>query len=146
VAALMAHLFATTPLEKNVRVNLNMIGLDGAPKVKGLREILDEWLTYRTTTVTRRLQYRLDTVLDRLHILHGLLLAFLNIDEVIAIIRYEEQPKAELMRRFELTGTQADAILDLRLRHLMKLEEMKIRAEQEELEAERQTLEATLAS
>src|SRR5699024_2994523 len=143
IAALMAHLFATTPLEKNVRVNLNMIGLDGAPRIKNLRDILAEWLTYRTATVTRRLQYRLDTVLDRLHILAGLLLAFLNIDEVIAIIRYEENSKAELMRRFELTGTQADAILDLRLRHLMKLEEMKIRGEQEQLEAERETLEAT---
>src|SRR5699024_10281871 len=144
--ALMAHLFATTSLEKNVRVNLNMIGLDGTPKVRGLRDILAEWLVYRTETVTRRLQYRLDAVLDRLHILEGLLLAYLNIDEVIAIIRYEDDPKAELMRRFELTGTQADAILDLRLRHLMKLEEMKIRGEQEELETERESLQATLGS
>src|SRR5699024_8363147 len=111
-----------------------------------LRDILAEWLVYRTETVTRRLQYRLDAVLDRLHILEGLLLAYLNIDEVIAIIRYEDDPKAELMGRFELTGPQADAILDLRLRHLMKLEEMKIRGEQEELAAERETLEATLGS
>src|SRR5699024_12582639 len=143
---LMAHLFATTALEENVRVNLNMIGMDGAPKVMGLREILSEWLAFRAATVTRRLQHRLDAVLDRLHILDGLLLAYLNIDEVIAIIRHEDDPKAALMQRFELTGTQADAILDLRLRHLMKLEEMKIRGEQEELAAERKTLEATLGS
>jgi len=144
--ALMAHLFATTGLEKGVRVNLNVIGLDGAPKVKNLREILFEWLTYRTTTVTRRLEYRLDAVLDRLHILEGLLIAYLNIDEVIHIIRTEDEPKTVMMARFEITGTQADAILDLRLRHLMKLEEFKIRGEQEELEAERKTLEATLGS
>src|SRR5699024_6205523 len=110
------------------------IGLDGKPQVLGLREILAQWLLYRRQAVTRRLQYRLDAVCDRLHILEGLLAAFLNIDEVIAIIRYEDDPEAELMRRFELTGTQVDAILDLRLRHLMKLEEMKIRGEQEALE------------
>src|SRR5699024_6444709 len=144
--ALMAHLFATTGLERNVRVNLNMIGLDGKPQVLGLRDILAAWLVYRRQTVTRRLQNRLDAVCDRLHVLEGLLVAFLNIDEVIAIIRHEDDPKAELMRRFDLTGTQADAILDLRLRHLMKLEEMKIRGEQDVLESERKTLEATLAS
>src|SRR5699024_2766901 len=127
IEQLMAHLFATTALEKNVRLNCHPIGLDGAPGVLGLREILAQWLQYRTTTVTRRLEHRLDAVMDRLHILEGLLVAYLNIDEVIAIIRHEDDPKAELMRRFELTGTQADAILDLRLRHLMKLEEMKIR-------------------
>ncbi len=146
IDALMAHLFATTALEKGVRINLNMIGLDGAPQVKNLHEILAEWLVYRTETVTRRLQYRLDAVLDRLHILEGLLVAYLNIDEVIAIIRYEDEPKAVMMRRFEITGTQADAILDLRLRHLMKLEEMKIRGEQDELETERVSLEALLGS
>jgi len=144
--ALMAHLFATTGLEKNVRVNLNVIGLDGAPRVKNLRELLSEWLTFRTDTVTRRLQHRLDTVLDRLHILEGLLIAYLNIDEVIHIIRTEDEPKPVMMKRFEITGTQADAILDLRLRHLMKLEEFKIRGEQDALEEERATLEATLGS
>jgi len=144
--ALMAHLFATTGLEKGVRVNLNVIGLDGAPKVKTLVEILTEWLTYRTTTVTRRLEYRLDAVLDRLHILEGLLTAYLNIDEVIHIIRTEDEPRPVMMERFDLTGTQADAVLDLRLRHLMKLEEFKIRGEQAELEAERKKLEATLGS
>ncbi|HLQ86763.1 MAG TPA: DNA topoisomerase IV subunit A, partial [Salinisphaeraceae bacterium] len=143
---LMAHLFATTALEKNVRVNLNMIGMDGAPKVMGLREILSEWLAFRAATVTRRLQHRLDAVLDRLHILDGLLLAYLNIDEVIAIIRHEDDPKAALMQRFELTGTQADAILDLRLRHLMKLEEQKIRAGQEALQNERAWLQQVLDS
>ncbi|MES1925064.1 DNA topoisomerase IV subunit A [Salinisphaera sp. T31B1] len=146
IEALMAHLFATTGLEKGVRVNLNVIGLDGAPRVKNLREILSEWLTYRTTTVTRRLEHRMDAVLDRLHILEGLLIAYLNIDEVIHIIRTEDEPKPVMMKRFEITGTQADAILDLRLRHLMKLEEFKIRGEQEALEDERKTLEATLGS
>ena len=144
--ALMAHLFATTGLEKGIRVNLNVIGLDGAPRVKNLREILTEWLTYRRQTVTRRLEHRLDAVLDRLHILEGLLTAYLNIDEVIHIIRTEDEPKPVMMERFGLTGTQTDAVLDLRLRHLMKLEEFKIRGEQEELEAERKTLEAILGS
>ena len=144
--ALMAHLFATTGLEKGVRANLNVIGLDGAPKVKNLLEILTEWLTYRRQTVTRRLEHRLDAVLDRLHILEGLLVAYLNIDEVIHIIRTEDEPKPVMMQRFGLTGTQTDAVLDLRLRHLMKLEEFKIRGEQEELEAERKTLEAILGS
>ncbi|MDN5939128.1 MAG: DNA topoisomerase IV subunit A [Salinisphaera sp.] len=143
---LMAHLFATTQLEKGVRVNLNMIGLDGAPKVKNLREILVEWLSYRRATVRARLQHRLDQVVDRLHVLDGLLVAFLNIDEVIAVIRHEDDPRAELMRRFDLTSTQADAILDLRLRHLMRLEEARIRGERDELEAERKRLQSTLKS
>lgn len=146
VEALMAHLFATTDLERTYRVNLNMIGLDGRPKVKGLIEILREWLEYRTTTVRRRLQHRLEKVLARLHILDGLLIAFLNIDEVIHIIRTEDQPKQVLMKRFKLTETQTEAILELRLRHLAKLEEMKIRGEQAELAKERDSLEKILGS
>lgn len=144
--ALMAHLFATTDLEKSYRVNMNMIGLDHKPAVKGLLEILNEWLTFRRTTVTRRLQYRLDKVLSRLHILEGLMIAFLNIDEVIEIIRHEDDPKAELMVRFNLSDEQADAILNLRLRHLAKLEENQLKAEQDELEKERLNLEAILES
>ena len=144
--ALMAHLFATTDLEKSYRVNMNMIGLDHKPAVKGLLEILNEWLTFRRTTVTRRLQYRLDKVLSRLHILEGLMIAFLNIDEVIEIIRHEDDPKAELMTRFNLSDEQADAILNLRLRHLAKLEENQLKAEQDELEKERLNLEAILGS
>ena len=144
--ALMAHLFATTDLEKSYRVNMNMIGLDHKPAVKGLLEILNEWLSFRRTTVTRRLQYRLDKVLSRLHILEGLMIAFLNIDEVIEIIRHEDDPKAELMARFNLSDEQADAILNLRLRHLAKLEENQLKAEQNELEKERLNLEAILGS
>ena len=144
--ALMAHLFATTDLEKSYRVNMNMIGLDHKPAVKGLLEILNEWLAFRRTTVTRRLQYRLDKVLSRLHILEGLMIAFLNIDEVIEIIRNEDDPKAELMTRFNLSDEQADAILNLRLRHLAKLEENQLKAEQDELEKERLNLEAILGS
>ena len=144
--ALMAHLFATTDLEKSYRVNMNMIGLDHKPAVKGLLEILNEWLTFRRTSVTRRLQYRLDKVLSRLHILQGLMIAFLNIDEVIEIIRHEDDPKAELMARFNLSDEQADAILNLRLRHLAKLEENQLKAEQDELEKERLNLEAILGS
>ena len=144
--ALMAHLFATTDLEKSYRVNMNMIGLDHKPAVKGLLEILNEWLAFRRTTVTRRLQYRLDKVLSRLHILEGLMIAFLNIDEVIDIIRNEDDPKAELMARFNLSDEQADAILNLRLRHLAKLEENQLKAEQDELEKERLNLEAILGS
>ncbi|MBS3954024.1 MAG: DNA topoisomerase IV subunit A [Methylomicrobium sp.] len=146
VDALMSHLFATTDLEKNYRVNMNMIGLDGKPQVKNLRKILSEWLIFRTETVRRRLQYRLDKVLARLHILDGLLIAYLNIDEVIAIIRSEDKPKPVLMERFGLTDMQAEAILELKLRHLAKLEEMKIRGEQADLEKERQALEKTLGS
>ena len=144
--AVMAHLFATTDLEKNYRVNMNVIGLDGRPQVKNLKLMLSEWLSYRTETVRRRLQFRLDKVLARLHILEGLLVAFLNIDEVIEIIRREEEPKAVLMQRFGISDIQAEAILELKLRHLAKLEEMKIRGEQDELEKERDYLEKTLGS
>ena len=144
--ALMSHLFATTDLERSYRVNMNVIGLDGRPRVQDLRELLQEWLRFRETTVRKRLQYRLDKVLARLHVLEGLLVAYLNIDEVIAIIRSEDQPKPVLMKRFGLTDTQAEAILELKLRHLAKLEEMKIRGEQEELAKERNSLEKTLGS
>ena len=144
--ALMDHLFATTDLEKSIRVNLNVIGNDGRPGVRNLKELLSEWLDYRRATVIRRLEHRLDQVVDRLHVLDGLLIAFLNIDEVIHIIRTEDEPKPVLMERFGLTGTQSEAILDLKLRHLARLEEMKIRGEKEELEAERQRLEAILGS
>ncbi|HET7308234.1 MAG TPA: DNA topoisomerase IV subunit A [Gammaproteobacteria bacterium] len=146
VEALMAHLFATTDLERSYRVNMNVIGTDGRPRVKNLRDFLDEWLKFRLDTVTRRLQFRLEKVERRLHILDGLLIAFLNIDEVIAIIRYEDNPKAELMARFKLSDEQAEAILELKLRHLAKLEEMKIRGEQADLAAERDTLNKTLGS
>ena len=146
IDAVMSHLFTTTDLEKSYRVNMNMIGMDGRPKVKGLRDILVEWLVFRTETVRRRLQYRLDKVLARLHILDGLLIAYLNIDEVIAIIRSEDYPKPVLMARFVLTDIQAEAILELKLRHLAKLEEIKIRGEQEALEKERAALEKTLGS
>jgi topoisomerase-4 subunit A len=146
VDAVMSHLFSTTDLEKSYRVNMNMIGMDGRPRVKGLREILVEWLAFRTETVRRRLQYRLDKVLARLHILDGLLIAYLNIDEVIAIIRNEEYPKPVLMERFALADIQAEAILELKLRHLAKLEEIKIRGEQDALEKERAALEKTLGS
>ncbi|HMA98560.1 MAG TPA: DNA topoisomerase IV subunit A [Wenzhouxiangella sp.] len=146
VQALMDHLFATTDLEKSVRVNLNVIGNDGRPGVRNLKELLTEWLAFRRATVTRRLEFRLDQVVDRLHVLDGLLIAFLNIDEVIHIIRTEDEPKPVLMTRFDLTGTQAEAILDLKLRHLARLEEMNIRGEKDELEEERQHLEAILDS
>lgn len=144
--ALMLHLFATTDLEKNYRVNMNVIGLDGKPQVKPLIPMLKEWLTYRTQVVTNRLNYRLDKILARLHILEGLLIAFLNIDEVIAIIRSEDKPKPVLMSRFKLSETQAEAILELKLRHLAKLEEIKIQGEQEELAAEKEKLELLLSS
>lgn len=146
IEQLMAHLFASTDLERTYRVNLNMIGVDGKPQVKNLRMILGEWLGWRTQIVTRRLQHRLQKVLDRLHILEGLMVAYLNIDEVIAIIRNEDDPKQELMNRFGLTDIQANAILDLKLRHLAKLEEFKIRGEQDELDEERKQLEAILGS
>ncbi len=142
----MNHLFATTDLERSYRINMNMIGLDGRPAVKNLLEILTEWLEYRRDTVRRRLNFRLDKVLRRLHILDGLLIAYLNIDEVIHIIRTEDEPKQQLMQRFALSETQADAILELRLRHLAKLEEMKLRGEQAELEKERDRLQGILAS
>jgi topoisomerase-4 subunit A len=144
--ALMSHLFVTTDLERSYRVNFNVIGLDGRPRVKNLRDLLSEWLVFRTDTVRRRLQYRLDKVLARLHILDGLLIAYLNLDEVIHIIRTEDEPKLVLMARFELSDIQADAILDLKLRHLAKLEEMKIRGEQSDLADERDELQKILAS
>lgn len=143
---LMTHLFASTDLEKTYRVNINVIGNDGRPAVKNLRTILTEWLSYRRVTVTRRLQYRLDKVLARLHLLEGLLIAYLNIDEVIEIIRTQDKPKARLMARFGLSPDQAEAILELKLRHLAKLEEMKIRGEQDELAAERDELQSILSS
>ncbi|CAD5375470.1 DNA topoisomerase IV, subunit A [Pseudomonas sp. OF001] len=143
---LMQHLFATTELESSYRVNLNVIGLDGKPQVKDLRQLLSEWLTFRIGTVRRRLQFRLDKVEKRLHLLEGLLVAFLNLDEVIRIIREEEQPKPVLMERFGLTEVQADYILDTRLRQLARLEEMKIRGEQDELARERDKLLALLGS
>lgn len=144
--ALMNHLFATTDLQRNYRVNLNMIGMNGLPSVKPLNVILGEWLAFRIATVRRRLEYRLEKVLARLHILDGLLAAFLNIDEVIAIIRHEDDPKHELMVRYVLSDIQAEAILNLRLRQLAKLEEFKIRAEQDELSIERDALEKVLGS
>ncbi|MCT8979549.1 DNA topoisomerase IV subunit A [Shewanella algae] len=146
IEQMMAHLFATTDLEKSYRVNLNVLGLDGRPQVKGLKQLLSEWLEFRIHTVRRRLEFRLDKVLARLHILEALMIAFLNIDEVIEIIRFHDEPKAELMRRFGLTDKQAEAILELKLRHLAKLEEMKIRGEQDELEAEREKLQLLLSS
>lgn len=146
IDGLMGHLYSTTDLEKSYRVNLNMIGIDGRPSVKDLRTILTEWLSYRTETVTRRLSYRLEKVERRLHLLDGLLVAFLNIDEVIHIIRTEDEPKSVLMKRFDLTEIQADYILDTKLRQLARLEEMKIRAEQEELEKERKHLKKILGS
>lgn len=144
--ALMDHLFATTDLEKSYRINMNMIGLDNKPAVKNLLEILTEWLQFRRTTVTRRLQYRLDKVNARLHILQGLLIAYLNIDEVIDIIRNEDDPKAKLIARFNLSEEQAEAILNLRLRHLDKLEEHELQAEQNKLADERDSLQQVLSS
>lgn len=146
IEELMAHLFATTGLERSYRVNMNMIGINGRPQVKDLRSLLEEWLKFRTVTVRRRLQWRLDKVNSRLHILDALLIAFLNIDEVIAIIRENDKPKPVLMTRFKITDIQAEAILDLKLRNLAKLEEMKIRGEQKELEEERDYLEKVLGS
>jgi topoisomerase IV subunit A len=142
----MNHLFATTDLERGYRVNLNIIGLDGRPRVMGLKDLLSGWLEFRITTVTRRLQHRLDKVRKRLHILEGLMIAYLNLDEVIRIIRREDEPKPVLMKRFKLSDEQAEEILNTRLRHLAKLEEMKIREEQKELKAEAENLEGTLAS
>jgi len=146
VDALMGHLFATTDLERSYRVNLNVIGINGRPAVKPLTVLLKEWLSFRLETVRRRLQWRLEKVEKRLHILDGLLIAYLNIDEVIAIIRKHDEPKPVLMKRFKLSDEQAEAILELKLRHLAKLEEMKIRGEQEALEKERASLKLTLDS
>ena len=144
--ALMSHLFATTDLERSYRVNMNMIGLDGRPQVKNLRDLLLEWLVFRTETVRRRLQYRLDKIVDRMHVLEGLLVAYLNIDEVIAIIRTEDEPKTILMERFGISDRQAESVLELKLRHLAKLEEMKLRGEMDELAKERKSLELLLSS
>lgn len=146
IEPLMAHLFATTELERSYRVNLNVIGLNGRPQVKGLLDILNEWLAYRLATVKRRLEYRLDIVQQRLHILHGLLIAYLNLDEVIHIIRHEDQPKPVLMKKFKLSEEQAEAILDIKLRHLARLEEIQIKGEQKKLSEEQSQLEQTLAS
>ncbi|MFI7855496.1 DNA topoisomerase IV subunit A [Pseudomonas promysalinigenes] len=143
---LMQHLFATTDLENSYRVNVNIIGLDGRPQLKNLRALLLEWLEFRTNTVRRRLQHRLDKVQKRLHLLEGLLTAFLNLDEVIHIIRTEEHPKQALIERFQLTEIQADYILETRLRQLARLEEMKIRGEQDELLKEQAKLQALLGS
>ena len=146
IDSLMLHLFATTDLERSYRVNMNMIGLDGRPQVKNLRDMLLEWLTYRTETVRRRLQYRLDKILDRIHVLEGLLIAYLNIDEVIAIIRTEDEAKSMLMARFLVTDRQAESILELKLRHLAKLEEIKLQGELDALAKERKQLELLLSS
>lgn len=146
IETLMAHLFATTDLERNYRVNINMIGLNGRPQVKGLVTILTEWLSFRLETVKRRLQFRLDQVQARLHNLEGLLIAYLNLDEVIAIIRREDEPKPHLIKRFALSEIQAESILETKLRHLAKLEEMKIKGEQDELSKERDSIEKTLGS
>ncbi|MGB5339121.1 MAG: DNA topoisomerase IV subunit A [Gammaproteobacteria bacterium] len=145
-AALMSHLFASTDLERSARINMNMIGLDGRPGTRDLRAILKEWLEFRTSTVRRRLEYRLEKVNRRLHLLDGLLIAFLNLDEVIHIIRTEDKPKQALIKRFKLSDEQADYILDTRLRQLARLEEMKIKGEQEELAKERDSLQKILAS
>jgi len=142
----MSHLFSTTDLERNYRVNFNMIGNDKRPQVKDIVSLLKEWLQFRTNTVTRRLQHRLNKILDRLHLLEGLLIAFLNIDEVIRIIRYEDKPKLALMESFSLSDRQAEAILELKLRHLAKLEEVRIKAEQKELSEERKSIEQLLSS
>lgn len=145
-AELMQHLFATTDLESSYRINTNVIGLDGRPQVKDLRSLLQEWLVFRVETVRKRLQFRLDRVEKRLHLLEGLLIVFLNLDEVIEIIRTEEHPKAVLMQRFGITEIQADYILDTRLRQLARLEEMKIRGEQDELAKEQAQLQGLLGS
>ncbi|OUU79777.1 MAG: DNA topoisomerase IV subunit A [Gammaproteobacteria bacterium TMED78] len=146
LALLMNHLFATTDLEKSVRMNFNIIGIDGKPKVFSLKALLEEWLVFRTTTVKNRIGNRLEQVTERLHILEGLLIAYLNIDEVIAIIRKEDEPKEKLIKRFKITEIQANSILDLKLRFLAKLEEIKIKTEIQELSDERLQLEKILES
>ena len=146
IDSVMSHLFSTTDLEKNYRVNFNMIGINKRPQVKDLVSLLKEWLQFRIVTVRRRLQFRLDKILDRLHILDGLLIAFLNIDEVIKIIRQEDKPKQALIKAFKISERQSEAILELRLRQLAKLEEIKIKTEQQELSDERKTLEQLLKS
>ena len=144
--AVMNHLFATTDLQKNYRVNMNLIGLNGKPQTRDIKSVLKEWLSFRTQTVTRRLQHRLDWVLDRLHILEGLLIVYLNIDEVINIIRNEDEPKKVLQKKFKLSVVQVEAILEIRLRQLAKLEEIKIKEEQGNLDTERKELEKLLGS
>jgi topoisomerase-4 subunit A len=146
VERLMSHLFATTDLERSYRVNINVIGLDLRPRVKGLAELLREWLVFRQATVVRRLEHRLGKIDQRLHVLAGLLIAYLNIDEVVRIVREEDNPRAELMARFDLSEIQANAILDLRLRQLAKLEEIKLTSERDELAAEKADIEKTLNS
>ncbi len=146
VHQLMSHLFATTDLERSYRVNMNVIGLNGRPQTLNLKDLLTQWLEFRTQTVKKRLEFRLEKVESRLHVLDGLLVAFLNIDEIIAIIRKQDDPKPALMKKFKLTEIQAEAILELKLRHLAKLEEMRIRGEQDELSGERDTLSKTLKS
>lgn len=146
IDAIMSHLYSTTDLEKNYRVNFNMIGIDKRPQVKDIASLLKEWLQFRTETVRRRLQFRLDKIIDRMHILDGLLIAFLNIDEVIKIIRKEDKPKPALIKKFKISDRQAEAILELKLRQLAKLEEIKITTEQKELSVERKTLEQLLSS
>lgn len=146
VEELMSHLFATTDLENSYRVNMNVIGLNGRPQVKPLIPFLIEWLEFRTQTVTKRLSYRLEKVIDRMHILEGMLVAFLNIDEVIHIIRTQDNPKAVLIKKFKLSEIQAEAILELKLRQIAKLEEIKIQSEQDSLQKERDTLEKILGS
>ncbi|TDJ29175.1 MAG: DNA topoisomerase IV subunit A [Gammaproteobacteria bacterium] len=146
VDRLMNHLFASTDLQKSYRVNLNIIGLNQRPQVKNLAVLIKEWLTYRQETVRRRLQFRLEKINERLHILAGLLTAYLNLDEVIRIIREEESPKAALRKKFRLSDVQANAILDLRLRQLAKLEEIKLNADKDDLEGEKTDLEKTLKS
>ncbi len=146
IESLMAHLFATTDLEKSYRINLNIIGLNGRPQVKNLLTLLKEWLAYREMIVKRRLQYRLEQVIARLHILDGLLIAYLNIDEIIRIIRFEDEPKLVLMNTFNLTEKQVEAILELKLRYLARLEEHKIQAEQNQLSEEQRNLQALVDS
>jgi len=145
IDGVMSHLFATTDLERSYRVNFNVIGLDGKPRVKGLLTLLNEWLVFRIATVRKRLEHRLEKILERLHVLEGLIIAYLNIDEVIAIIREEDEPKTVLMERFHLSERQVEAILEMKLRHLAKLEEVRLRAELDELDKERQTLQKLLS-
>ena len=146
LSSLMSHLFSTTDLERNYRVNMNMIGIDGRPQVKDIAVILKEWLSFRRETVRKRLEYRLDKILNRLHLLDGLLIAFLKLDQVIKIIRTEDQPKKVLMKKFKLSELQTDYILDTKLRQLARLEEVKIKTEQKELNIEREDIEKTLKS
>ena len=143
---LMSHLFASTDLERSYRVNMNVIGLDGLPRVKNLKEMLSEWLEYRRDTVTRRILFRVERIDERIHILEGLLVAYLNIDEVIRIVREEDDPRAELMSRYNLSDIQANAILDIRLRQLARLEEIKLTGERDKLQAEKAGLEKILNS